>query len=178
MVDPASYPNDEFIQLLVSHQAQLRGLIMAGLGRHADAQDVLQKTNLALWKKAAEFDRSRSFLAWAIGVARFEILAWIRDRQRDRHVFNSEVAEVLVAVAQEQLEETPPQQIALRACLQDLPQPQRELLQLKYVRNRSIEEISAAIGRSRDGVKSLLLRVRKGLAACIERRLASAPEPT
>lgn len=173
MTDAPAPPDDDFIQLLIAHQTQIRGVVLAGLGNYADCQDVLQKTNLALWRKAAEFDRSRSFQAWAVGVARFEILAFIRDRQRDRHVFAPEVADMLVAEAEEQLREPPARQAALRDCIHELPEPSRRVLTLKYVHGMSIDRISEAVGRSADGVKSLLLRVRKLLAACIERRVAA-----
>jgi RNA polymerase sigma-70 factor (ECF subfamily) len=169
-------PSDQFIHLLTSHQTQLRGVIMAGLGNNADCQDVLQKTNLAIWKKAGEFDESRSFLAWAIGIARFEILAFIRDRQRDRHVFSSEVAEMLVGQAEEAAPEIPARQLALRDCLAELPAASRDLLSLKYFRGQTTVQISEATGRSLDGVKSFLLRVRKLLAECIQRRLATAAD--
>ena len=113
MNEPSTQPSDDFIQLLTSHQTQLRGVILAGLGNYVDCQDVLQKTNLAIWKKAAEFDDSKSFLAWAIGIARFEILAFMRDRQRDRHVFDPEVADLLVAQAEREVGGLPERQIAV-----------------------------------------------------------------
>lgn len=170
-------PDDGYLQLLLAHQGLLRGVILAGLGSHADCQDVLQKTNLALWKKAADYDRERPFRAWAIGIARFEILAYIRDRQRDRHIFSTETAELMVAEAEEQLQEPSRLQTALRACLLELPEPRRELLTLKYVRRWSIRQIADRLGRSADAVKCLLLRLRRGLGTCIERRLAASPEP-
>ena len=169
-------PSDEFIRLLTSHQTQLRGVILAGLGNYEDCQDVLQKTNLAIWKKAVEFDENKSFLAWAIGIARFEILAYMRDRQRDRHVFDPEVADLLIAQAGREVGGMPERQVALRECIRGLSERNRNVLQLKYVRNNTITAISDVIGRSHDGVKSLLLRVRKVLAECIERRLAANPD--
>ncbi|VTU02584.1 rna polymerase sigma-70 ecf- rhodopirellula baltica : RNA polymerase sigma-70 ECF-like, Rhodopirellula baltica OS=Rhodopirellula sp. SWK7 GN=RRSWK_05077 PE=4 SV=1: Sigma70_r2: Sigma70_r4_2 [Gemmataceae bacterium] len=165
-------PSDEFIQLLTSHQTQLRGLITAALGHAADSQDVLQRTNLAIWRKAADFDPARSFLAWAIGVARYEVLAFLRDRRRERLVFVPEVADLLATEAEDLLPQIPARQAALRECLKELPERNRELLTQKYVRGRSVSDLAAAVGRSADGIKSLLLRVRRVLEDCITRRLA------
>ena len=172
MVTPADGPSDEFIRLLTSHQTQLRGLIHAAIGHYTDTQDVLQRTNLAIWKKAGEFDPTRSFLGWAVGVARYEILAFARDRTRDRLLFTPELAEAVAAEAEELLVQVPARQEALRECLKALPESSRELLVRKYARGMSVQDLSAALGRSADGVKSLLLRVRRVVAECIERRVA------
>ena len=166
-----SLPSDEFIQLLTTHQSQLRGVIMAGLGSYGDCEDVLQRTNLAIWRKASEFDTTRSFIAWAIGIARFEILSFIRDRRRDRHVFTPELVELLLVEAESQLDGIPERTLALRGCVAELPVRSRDLLVLKYVQGQGIRQIAEATGRSLDSVKCLLLRVRKVLADCIERRL-------
>jgi len=32
----------------------------------ADADDVLQETNLVLWRKTADFDPAREFMPWAM----------------------------------------------------------------------------------------------------------------
>jgi RNA polymerase sigma-70 factor (ECF subfamily) len=100
------------------------------------------------------------------------VLAFIRDQKRERLLFTPEVAEMIVRDAEDLLAEVPARQAALRECLQTLPERSRELLMQKYARGAKIQQISVEMGRSVDGVKSLLLRVRKALAECIERRLA------
>ncbi|MBA4192414.1 MAG: RNA polymerase subunit sigma-70 [Planctomycetaceae bacterium] len=164
-------PSDDFIQHLTSHQTQLRGLIYAALGNYADTQDVLQRTNLVLWKKATEFDADRSFLAWAIGIARFEVLAFVRDQRRERLLFMPELAESLIVQAEELVAEVPARQAALRECLATLPESHRQVLVRKYVKGETLQQLAPAVGRSVDGVKSFLLRVRKALSDCIERRI-------
>lgn len=165
-------PSDRFVQLLTEHQVQLRGFILASLGDDADSHDVLQSTNLALWRKAAEFRPDAELLPWALGVARFEILAFLRDRSRDRLVFRAELVEAMADTASELVAKMPARRLALRECLKEVPEKNRILLRLRYAHNQSITQISAFSGRSMDGVKSLLLRIRKALARCIELRLA------
>src|SRR4051812_35307759 len=50
------------------------------IGSSAEAADVLQETNVALWEKADEYDTARPFLPWAYQFAWFEVLAY-RKRQ-------------------------------------------------------------------------------------------------
>ena len=51
----------EFIGLLTDHQVDLQAFILSSLGDYSNALDVLQRTNIVLWKKAVEFRRARRF---------------------------------------------------------------------------------------------------------------------
>ncbi len=172
MPDEQSCHTDKFIQLLTKHQSQLRGFINASVGDYTQSEDVLQKTNLALWKKVDEFQPGAEFMPWAMAVARFEILSHFRDCSRKRPVFSPEVAELMADAAATLVADVPSRQTALRECLKRQPKNSREALRLRYVEQLSIDEISAATDRSADGVKSFLLRVRKSLRECIEKILA------
>src|SRR5690606_24164827 len=46
MTTPAYCPSDAYVQQLTAHQVHLQGYIFASLANHADAEDVLQRTNL------------------------------------------------------------------------------------------------------------------------------------
>ncbi len=165
-------PSDTFLQQLTEHQTQLKGFILASLGHEADSQDVLQRTNLVLWKKAGEFRTDAAFLPWALGVARYEVLAFLRDRQRDHLIFDPDVVELMADAAQQQATELPDRLRALRTCLRQVPKKNLQLLNLRYVHGQSIRQVAEATGRTDDSVKSLLLRIRKRLGQCIEQRLA------
>jgi len=47
------------------------------VGRSASAWDVLQETNLVLWKEQADFQPGTRFEARAYTVARFQVLAYL-----------------------------------------------------------------------------------------------------
>ena len=164
-------PSDMFMQLLTTHQMHLRSFILAAVGNYTYCDDVLQQTNLVLWKKAGEFRPDEPFLPWALAVARYEILAFYRDRQRERLIFRQNVAELMVETSLPEIEDVTERQHALRQCIKKLPELQQEMLKLRYVVNAPTSEISRVTKRSRDGVKSLLLRIRKALKKCIETRL-------
>jgi RNA polymerase sigma-70 factor (ECF subfamily) len=158
---------DGYVKELIDGQGRLRAFILAALGNYANASDVLQRTNMVLWKKAHEFRPGAEFMPWALTVARYEVLAFMRDRQRDRHVFAEDVTTLMLDAAAEASD--PGDRIAaLRNCLQRLRGQSRNLLWQRYSEDKSIKEISAVTGRSEDSVKSHLLRVRKKLEQCIE----------
>jgi len=82
---------ERFVQQLTGCQTRLYAYILMLLPNHDNAADVLQETNLVLWRKADEFVDGTEFGAWACRIAHFQVLAWLRDAQRDRHVFDPEL---------------------------------------------------------------------------------------
>ena len=53
---PQPDTTEQFVQQLAEHQSRLFGYVYSMLGDHSRAADVLQETNLVLWRKNAEFD--------------------------------------------------------------------------------------------------------------------------
>jgi len=49
----------EFVAQITRYQRQLHSFILSMVWNPAEADDVLQETNLVLWEKAAEFDAGR-----------------------------------------------------------------------------------------------------------------------
>lgn len=167
----SSSQTDEFVNLLTEHQVDLRAYLLSSLGDYADAADVLQRTNLVLWKKASQFRTDAKFLPWAFKIARYEVLAFRRDSKRDRHVFSQEVVELMTDAAIEGSADIQDRRAALKECVKSLSEKNRELLLIRYNQDRSLKQVADMTGRTVDAVKSLFLRIRKSLARCIERRL-------
>ena len=87
--------HDRFLRLFVEHEESLRGFVRALVPTREDAREVMQEVAAVLWRKFDELATPEDFRRWAFGVARFEALAFRRDRARDRHVFGEEVIELL-----------------------------------------------------------------------------------
>ena len=85
----------EFLDLLTSHQTRLYSYIVSLLGNTESGWDVLQETNCVLVEKRDGFESGTSFLNWALTVAQFQTMAWLRDKKRDRHIVTSEIVELM-----------------------------------------------------------------------------------
>jgi|SRR3990172_4769197 len=168
MTDPEIEGLDVFIQELIKCQSRVRAYILAALGNHADADDVLQRTNLVLWKKAKEFRPGAEFIPWALGIARYEVLSFLRSRRRERHVFSVDVAMLMLDAAVDEITDPGDRQAALLRCLEKLPRRSRNLLWQRYNQDKSIKQISSETGRTDDSVKCQFLRLRKALERCID----------
>ncbi|MCU0779534.1 MAG: hypothetical protein MUF04_00370 [Akkermansiaceae bacterium] len=86
----------EFVRLLTEHQWAIRGFIPSLMPGSPDIGDVLQETNLVMWKKRSQFAPGSNFMAWASRIARYEVLHH-RDRMRKHHSlpFSDELIHVL-----------------------------------------------------------------------------------
>ena len=166
-----------FVQRLTGNQGAIYGYIYSLLGHHSRAADVLQETNLVLWRKVDEYDAARPFKPWAFAIARFQVLAALRDAGRDRLLLTPELVEQFageggpVSAAASRLDRS---RDALRNCLARLAEPQRDLVERRYFRGQPMADIAAATDRTAGAAKVALLRVRRKLAECIRRQVGIA----
>ena len=168
----------EFAELLRRHQSQLFGYIHSLLRNLNDADDLFQQTTLVLWKKFAEYDRARSFLSWACGVARFEIANFLRSRSR-QHLYFTDELNLLLIEAHEELKqnELDSRREALARCTSKLRAGDKKLLEDCYGESSSVALVADREGRSPQSVHNSLRRIRRALFECIRRTLAQEAGP-
>lgn len=166
-----------FLRLFTTHEESVRAFVRRLVPTRADADDVMQEVSIVLWEKFGSFHHGGNFRAWAFGVARFEVLAWLRDKGRDRLVLDEDVALKLAHEA-EALEPTlSRQRAALELCMARIPEDQRSLIMRAYEPHARIQEVAANSGRSVPGFYQWLHRMRKGLLNCIQAALAREAAP-
>jgi RNA polymerase sigma-70 factor, ECF subfamily len=160
-----------FVQQLAECQGRMFGYIYSMLGEHSRAMDVVQETNLVLWRKKDEFREGAPFMPWALAIARFQVLAHVRDQGRDKCLLDSELVAALSEEIEQQVDQIESMRIALRQCMSDLPREKIEMIKSRYYRSMTIAEIASAMGRQADAVKVALLRLRRALADCMHRKM-------
>jgi RNA polymerase sigma-70 factor (ECF subfamily) len=163
----------EFAALVRQHQTQLFGYIYSLVRDLDDADDLFQQTSLVLWDKFDRFDHSRCFIGWACGVARYEVLNFIRARHRSRLYFSDELNLAMIE-AQETLDDErfEERRDALSGCMKKLRERDRELLEACYGRSSCIQDVANAWGRSTHSIHNSLRRIRRVLFECVRRKLA------
>ena len=136
---------------------------------------MLQECNLVLWRKAGEFRADSDFIPWAFGIARFQVMAHLRDQKREQaRLLDPDLAELLHEEVARQAGRFDEMQAALRICLGKLPAHGRELLERRYFRRHPVQQIAEQMKRSLSAVKVSLKRGRQSLRECIERDMAKA----
>ena len=166
-----------FLRLFTTNEEAVRAFVRRLVPARADADDVMQEVSLVLWRKVGSFHAGTDFRAWAFGVARFEVLAWLRDKGRDRLVLDEGVALQLAHEAEALEPALSRQRAALQRCMERVPEVQRSLLLRAYQPEARIQDVAAISGRSVAGFYQWLHRMRKTLLDCIHATLAREASP-
>ncbi len=157
-----------FIKRLADAQRGLYAYILQLLPNRTDADDVLQATNLVMWSKREEFLEGSDFAAWAGRIAYYEVLTCCKRKARDRLRFDDSLLEQLSQEAGAAAGRMDALLQMLRACMERLSQPDRELLQMQYADDLRPREIAARLGRSPGAVAQATHRIRMSLLKCID----------
>jgi len=168
---------DEFVRLLAQNQRRLFLYVRTLVPNHADAEEVLQNTNLVLWREFGTFEPGTNFAAWSCRVALNQVLAWRKKRQRDRLQFSDELLALVATAAEDAADALEEHSRALAGCLEKLPAEQRELVRLRYAEGGAIEAVAAAARRSVEATYRALSRIRHALHECVTRTLARETRP-
>ena len=137
------------------------------------AKDLVQETAMVLLRKFAEWDSSREFLPWALGVAKLEILAHRRDTGRSRLVFDDILLDAITESWAKHATEIDGEQAALHDCLEKLAPHAREIVRLRYYDELKTPQIAERLGSTAGAVRISLMRIRQQLQGCVEMRLRS-----
>ena len=161
--------SDDFLRLMTEFQGRLFGYIFSLLGDPDRANDVLQETNVVLWRDSKEFVPGSNFKAWAFRVAHFQVMAFRQKQIRDKLVFEDDLLEAVAFGAREADESFDGRRERLTGCLEKLSAPVREMLRRRYAEGQSLQEIAQERGMTSNAVTQALFRIRQTLVQCVAR---------
>ena len=164
---------ERFLRLWVETQPTLAAYITSCIGNFHEAEDILQEVSLVLHKKFAEYDSTRPFIAWALGVARNEILNQRRTHARNFICYQGDLMDRVTSTYIELAPELDDRIKALKHCLGKVEGRSAQALRLRYETDLKPQEISEQMGIKPVAVRVLLSRTRDWLRQCVERTLAA-----
>ena len=162
-----------FLTLFTANEPAIRAFVRRLLPSRQDAADVMQGIALILWRKFNASENDEDFRKWAFGVARFEVLSWLRDKGRDRLAFAADTIEVLAKESYRDEGRLAAQRDALDGCLEKLPAQQRSLVLAAYAPDAEIQQVAEQSGRTVNAFYQWLHRTRLVLLDCTRRSLQS-----
>lgn len=144
----------------------LRGLVGA-----VDADDVLQRVWLKVYRKIGGLERPEAFRAWLYRIARNEAISRLRKR-RKRVPLEDVAGHDELAVDPDAPEEGLPDADieALRGALGRLAEHHREAITLRYVQTMSYREIAEVLETPVGTVRSRLHYAKRALEAAMRER--------
>lgn len=161
----------EFVRELTAAQGRIHAFIISLMPGSPDVSDVLQETNLSIWKSRDRYQPGSNFIAWTFTIARLEVLHQ-RDRAKrlGRITLSAELTQVLA--------DEMPQEItykdylhALDSCMAKLTDSQRDIIEARYQPGLTLEIHARLTGRNPGALRAALLRIRESLRECIEKSM-------
>lgn len=157
--------------MLEAMQPRLYGFILKRLADRDQALEVLQRTNLVICQKAADYRPGTSFEAWTFTIARFQLMAWRKKCARNRLVFSDRVYEQIDRKPEQPEVFDDTRVNVLKDCIKQLNVDDNSLLEQRYQKDLPLATIASTMNMSIDAIGMRLSRIRKKLGQCIQQKL-------
>ena len=154
-------------------QPTVRLFIRSLVHDHQHVEDLTQQVALTVLEKFEEYDRHRSFEAWALGIARNKVMNHWTNQGRDRHIFDAAAVQRVADAHQRLRHSSEERRSALGQCMKKLSPADQEMLRQHYDKNESPPSLAQRLGATVNAIYIRLHRIRRNLLECIEMKLES-----
>ena len=156
-----------FTALLLQNRKRIYGLILSLVPNGPDADDIMQEACSVMWKKFDSFEEGTNFPAWALRISRYQVMTYYNKTRRSRARLSDESLDLIADRIASMNIDKASRADNLKACLQELSEGNRKMIQLRFQKNLSVEEVSSAMDRSVHAVYKALNRSYSQLQRCI-----------
>src|ERR1051326_2684855 len=136
--------------LFARHHVRVFRFVLRLVRDQSLAEDTISEVFLDVWRQAGRFERRSSVGTWLLAIARFKALSALR--QRPAQTLDEDQAAAIADPADDPeiaVQKRDKSEI-LRDCLNDLSAEHRELVDLVYYHEKSIEEVAGLVGHAAD----------------------------
>jgi RNA polymerase sigma-70 factor, ECF subfamily len=153
------------LQLLFGrHRQRVYRFALRLVGNAATAEDIVNEVFLELWRRAASFERRAQLSTWLLAITRNKALSALRVRVDQP--LDEAMAEAMPdpRINAEDSLQASERNALVRRCLERLSPAHREVIDLVYYHEKSVDEVAAIIGVPAATVKTRMFYARKRLA--------------
>jgi RNA polymerase sigma-70 factor (ECF subfamily) len=128
------------------------------------AEDLASQVFLDVWRTARQFEGRSQVSTWLLSIARFKALTALRQR-RHEDIDQDDMLEIAdeADTPEASLDRSTTSAI-LRACVARLSPAHREIINLVYYHEKSVEQVGIIIGIPQSTVKTRMFYARRQLA--------------
>jgi len=154
--------------LFARHNVRVYRFIARLVGDGATAEDLVSEVFLDVWRKADKFEGRSQVSTWLLAIARFKALSQLRSRSTDQ--LDDEVAQAIEDPADNPHEvmEKKDRSALMRKCLMELSLAHREVLDLVYYHEKSMEEVAVILQIPEATVRTRMFYARKRMAELLK----------
>jgi RNA polymerase sigma-70 factor (ECF subfamily) len=146
------------------HNVRVFRFVLRFLNDEASAEDMVSEVFIDVWRQAERFERRSQVSTWLLAIARNKALSVLRRRSTEE--LDEEVAEFIEDPADnpEVKMQKKQQSNVLQECLTQLSPAHREIIDLVYYHEKSIDEVAEIVGVPANTVKTRMFYARKRIA--------------
>jgi RNA polymerase sigma-70 factor (ECF subfamily) len=150
--------------LFARHNVRVFRFIARLIGDHALAEDLVSEVFLDVWRKAKQFEGRSQVSTWLLAIARYKALSQLRSRTVDQ--LDEEAAHAIEdpADSPHTVLEQKDRGALLRKALEQLSPAHREVIDLVYYHEMSMEEVAVILAIPEATVRTRMFYARKRLA--------------
>jgi RNA polymerase sigma-70 factor (ECF subfamily) len=156
--------------LFARHHVRVYRFVLRLVRNEATAEDLISEVFLDVWRQANKFEGRSAVSTWMLSIARFKALSALR--RRPEQELDDKTAERI-----EDQADDPETALAkkdkgalLRQCLTALSAEHREIVDLVYYHEKSVEEVAGIVGIPEATVKTRMFYARKKLSELLKER--------
>src|SRR5215468_3018726 len=154
--------------LYARHNVRVYRFILRIVGDTSVAEDLVSQVFLDVWRTAGQFEGRSQVSTWMLAIARFKALTALRNR-RHEDIEQDEVLQIAdTADTPEAAMDRSQTALTLRQAISQLSPAHREIIDLVYYHEKSVEEVSQIIGIPQATVKTRMFYARKHLAELLK----------
>jgi len=168
-----TYSHEEVAILWTNAQPAVAAFVSSIVPGFQDADDILQQVAVAVIKNYDKYDTDRPFVAWAIGIAKNEILMYHRRNSQNKLIFSMQTIQSLSKVCEQESTKFNEMKKALDICITKLKGRARRILEMRYLSELSIPRIGHKLGMKHSAVYTAFHRIRLALRDCINQQVSS-----
>ena len=154
--------------LFARHHVRVYRFVLRLVREETKAEDLISEVFLDVWRQADRFEGRSAVSTWLLAIARFKALSALRRRPDEE--LDEEAAEAI-----EDPGDDPEQALAkkdksavIRKCLEGLSADHREIIDLVYYHDKSVEEVAQIVSIPENTVKTRMFYARKRLAELLK----------
>ncbi|HWM47871.1 MAG TPA: sigma-70 family RNA polymerase sigma factor [Xanthobacteraceae bacterium] len=154
--------------LFTRHHVRVYRFVLRLTRNATVAEDVISDVFLDVWRQAGKFEGRSAVSTWLLSIARFKALSALR--RRPHAELDDEMAETIEDPADDpevDLQKKDKGSV-LRECLSRLSAEHREIVDLVYYHEKSVEEVAQIVGIPEATVKTRMFYARKKLGELLK----------
>jgi RNA polymerase sigma-70 factor, ECF subfamily len=154
--------------LYARHHVRVFRFVIRIVRDQSTAEDLISDVFLDVWRQAGRFQGRSSVSTWMLAIARFKALSALRRRQDEEFDENSTAAVEDGADDPLTSLEKKDKSALIKRCLAGLSTQHREIIDLVYYHEKSVEETAAILDIPENTVKTRMFYARKRLSELLK----------